>query len=145
MSPPVSSPRPAALHLLFLLLLVQGVSGLAGGLILALEPTGAAIGVPLVWLRGSPFPDYRVPGLFLLVVLGAGPLWVAGRVWRRTTWAWPGALMVGLVLLAWLLVEIRVIGYQNDPPLQAIYGVLGAGIVVLCLAPSVRDDLAGTR
>jgi hypothetical protein len=139
------SSRPAAAYLLFLLLLVQGVSGLAGGLALTLDPTGDAIGLPRVWLEGSPFPDYRVPGLFLLAVLGAAPLWVAARVWQRKAWAWPGALMVGLVLLAWLLVEIRVVGFQNDPPLQVIYGLVGAGIVILCLAPSVREDLAGTR
>ena len=140
-----SPPRPAALHLLVLLLLIQGVSGLAGGLALSLDPTGEAIGLPLIWLRGSPFPDYRLPGLFLLAVLGAVPLWVAARVWRRRAWAWPAALMVGLVLLAWLVVEIRVVGLQDDPPLQAIYGLVGAGIVILCLAPSVRDDLADTR
>jgi hypothetical protein len=112
---------------------------------LVVDPTGDAIGLPLDWLQGSPFPDYRLPGLFLLAVLGAVPLWVAARVWRRRAWAWPGALMVGLVLLAWLVVEIRVVGFQNEPPLQAIYGLVGAGIVILCLAPSVREDLAGTR
>lgn len=143
MTPP--SPRPPTLHLLVLLLLFQGASGLAGGLALTLDPTGSTLGLPAAWLAGSPFPDYRMPGLFLLVVLGVVPLWIAVRVRRREAWAWPGALMVGLLLLAWLVVEIRVVGYHATPPLQLIYGLVGIGIVALCLAPAVRGDLAATR
>jgi len=62
--------------LLFLLLFL-GMSALVGGSGLVADPSGAAIGLPLDLLRGSPFGDYLVPGLVLLIVLGAGPLLAA--------------------------------------------------------------------
>ena len=43
---------------------------------------------------GHPFPDYRVPGLFLLIVLGIGML-VAGVVTLlRVRWWSVGALVM---------------------------------------------------
>ena len=41
--------------------------------------------------------------------------------------------MVGVVLLIWIAVEIAIIGYSNDPPLQPIYLLLGAVITVVGL------------
>jgi hypothetical protein len=35
------------------------------------------------------------------------------------------------VLLGWLTVEIAIVGYSNDPPLQPIYLALGLAIMVL--------------
>lgn len=136
--------RSAALRKLLLALLVfQGVSGVAGGLALTLDTTGTGIGLDPAWLNGSPFPDFRVPGLFLLVILGAGPLLVARLVHRRNPWGWSGSLMVGLTLLAWIYVEILVVGYQADPPLQLVYGLVGLAITSLALHPGVRRALGG--
>ena len=66
------------------------------------------------------------------------PLIVLYGLWVRRPWAWLAALGVGLALLVWITVEILIIGYHAQPPLQLIYGVLGIGIVVLDLLPSVR-------
>lgn len=122
-------------------MVVQGLSGIAGGFGLLSDPTGTAIGIPLDWLRDSPFPDYLVPGAFLFTALGIAPLIVAFGLVRRRTWSWYGALAVGLTLLAWLVVEVLVIGYQPEPPLQLIYGVIGVVIVGLALLPAVRQEL----
>lgn len=130
-----------SVRLLVVLLVFQGLSGLGGGWALSLDPTGTGIGLDPTWLDGSPFPDYRVPGVFLWVVLGLGPLGAALLVLRRSAWAWSAALLTGLVLLAWILVEIAVVGLQMRPPLQLIYGLLGAGITGLALHPTVRERL----
>lgn len=123
------------------LLLFQGASGVGGGIALTLDATGTGIGLDPAWIAGSPFADYRIPGLFLLLVLGVGPLVATALVLRRSPWAWSASLMVGLTLLAWLLVEVAVIGWQSDPPLQLIYGIVGAAIVFLTLHPTVRREL----
>ena len=34
-------------------------------------------------------------------------------------------------LLIWVAVEVAIIGYSNEPPLQAIYGILGVAIVLV--------------
>ena len=142
--PPARDPtvtRPLSVRLLVVLLVFQGLSGLAGGVALSLDPTGTGIGLDPAWLDGSPFPDYGVPGVFLLVVLGLGPLGAALLVIRDSPWAWSAALLTGLVLVAWILVEIGIVGLQMRPPLQLVYGLLGVGITALALHPTVREHL----
>lgn len=114
--------------------LFQGLSGVGGGVGLLADPTGELLGVPLTWLHGSPFPDYFLPGLILLVILGVLPLFVSWGLWKRRSWAWSASLAIGVALLVWILVEVLVVGYQPDPPLQAIYGALGVVILGLGLA-----------
>lgn len=117
------------------------MSGLGGGIGLVADPTGAFVGLPLGWLRGSPFEDYLVPGLVLLTVLGVAPLFAAWGLWTGRRWSWRAGVAIGGALLMWLAAQIAVVGYQSDPPLQLAYGVLGALIVVLALRPSVREAL----
>ena len=35
-----------------------------------------------------------------------------------------------MALLIWVVVEIAIIGYSNEPPLQAIYLVVGVGVAL---------------
>lgn len=130
--------RPVSLYVLMAALLFQGMSGVVGGLGLVTDPTGRAVGLPISWLQGSPFNDYLVPGLILLLGLGVFPLFVLYGLWARYAWAWIAALVVGLALIVWIGAEILIIGYYAQPPLQLIYGVLGFAIVALSVFPSVR-------
>jgi peptidoglycan/LPS O-acetylase OafA/YrhL len=126
-------------------ILLQGISGVAGGYALMADPSGALIGLPLVWLEPTPFSDYFVPGTILLTVLGVCPLVVGWGLCRRRSWAWCGSLLVGASLAIWILVEIIMIGYQPDPPLQAFYGLLSLVILALSSARSVRQRLLQTE
>lgn len=130
--------RSLAIRILVGLLLFQGVSGLAGGSGLTMDPTGAAVGLDQEWLNGSPFADYLIPGIILLVVLGIGPLIVAVGIFRRLRWAWTASLLAGLALLIWIIVQVVIVGYMAQPPLQLVYGLIGCGIVATTLLPSVR-------
>lgn len=133
--------RPTSLYVLVAALAFQGVSGVGGGIGLALDPTGASIGIPLGWLGGSPFPDYFIPGVVLSTVLGLAPLVMAYGAWTGSWWSWPGSLLTGVALLLWLTLEIAVIGYQAEPPLQLIYGIVAAVILGASLTPGVRTYL----
>jgi len=130
--------RPITVYLLVAALLFQGLSGVAGGIGLILDPSGRSLQLPLNWLEGSPFSDYLIPGWILLLVLGIFPLIVFYGLWRRQYWGWLGALLVGLALIIWIAVEILIIGYQPQPPLQLIYGTLGLIILILALLPGVQ-------
>ena len=132
-------------HALTTTILLQGISGLVGGYALMADPSGALIGLPLVWLEGTPFSDYFVPAIILLSVLGVCPLVVAWGLWRTRSWAWYGSLLVGASLAIWILVEIIMIGYQPDPPLQAFYGLLSLMILALSSVRSVRQRLLQTE
>ena len=76
---------------------------------------------------------YLVPGLILFSVLGLGPLVAARLGWVRHPFAPTAALVVGVGLLIWVAVEVAIIGYSNEPPMQVIYGILGAAIVLVAI------------
>ena len=110
-----------------------GVGAIAGGLALIVGPRGEVIPLPLSALAGSPFETYLGPGLVLFTVLGLGPLVAAWLALTRHPLAAFAAFSVGVALLIWVAVEIAIIGYSNEPPLQAIYVVMGAVITVVAV------------
>jgi hypothetical protein len=99
-------------------------------------PSGIALirdgmGLNTAWIDHTLLPDYTVPGLLLLVVIGGGmPLAAAAALWRPRL-ALPAALAMGTVLLAWLAIETLMIGWHGGPQLglDLVYGALGLGLV----------------
>ncbi|MBL8984585.1 MAG: hypothetical protein JNL26_20530, partial [Gemmatimonadetes bacterium] len=68
-----------------------GIYGLAG-----------AAGVPVEWLQGTPFADYRIPSLILLVVVAGAHAFAAVRVGRRMPDARRISMAAGAILLGWI-------------------------------------------
>jgi len=124
---PLSRVAKAAVVLEILL----SIGALGGGLVLMIAPRGEIMPLPLSALAGSPFDTYLVPGLILFGVLGVGPLVAALLAWLRHPLAPTAAFVVGVGLLIWVAVEVAIIGYSNEPPLQAMYGILGVLIVLV--------------
>ena len=120
-----------------------GVGALAGGAALMLGPRGEILPLPLSALEGSPFDNYFVPGLILFGVLGIGPLLAARLIWLRNRLAPPATILVGVALLVWLAVEIAIVGYSDNPPLQPFYLLLGATITIVGLAWKVSNRSSG--
>jgi hypothetical protein len=112
---------------------VLGIGALGGGFVLIVAPRGEIMPLPLSAFAGSPFETYLGPGLILFTVLGLGPLIAARLAWIRHPLAPVAASVVGAALLIWVAVDIAIIGYSNEPPLQAIYLVLGAAITAVAL------------
>ncbi len=135
MTDQIAMRRPAALWILLALLLIQGLGGLAGGLSLALKPDGSIMKMPLSYLDGSPFSDFLIPGLILLLVLGVLPLVAAAGLWLGRRWAWYAAFAVGCALMIWILVEITIVPFSW---LQPAFGVVGVLIFALAVLKSVR-------
>ena len=130
--------RPAAAIFLIALMVFQGMSGVFGGAGLVIDPTGNMMRMPLRWLEGSPFGNYLVPGIILLLVLGVFPLVVSWYLRKPSRNAWLGALITAGGLLVWLAVQVSIIGYQPRPPLQLIYAVEALLILASALIPRVR-------
>ena len=107
-------------------LLVFGALNAFGGGYYGLS---GAKGVPTEWLEGSPFSDYFVPSLILLVVVGGAFMVAAIAVLRNLRIARLAALTAGIVVLGWLTVQLAIIGYVSW--MQPTTAIAGALVLVL--------------
>ena len=134
----MKSKKPKLVIVLIISVFFQALSGLGGGVFLIADPTGETLNLPLSFLSNSPFSDYLNPGIILFTVLGVCPLIVTAGLWKRKYWGWLGSLLLGVALLIWIIVEIIIIGYQPNPPLQLIYGILGVVILLMTSLSRVK-------
>jgi hypothetical protein len=130
--------KPVTVKILIILIVFQALSGLFGGAGLIIDSSGKFLNIPLEWLEGSPLSDYFIPGIILFAVLGIFPSIVIIGLLKSKYWGWIGSVLLGIALIIWIIVEIIIIGYQADPPLQLIYGILGVIILSLCFLPNIR-------
>ena len=117
---------------------VIGVGALFGGYGLLSDAEG--LGVKESWLEGTPFADYRVPGLVLLAVIGGGMLLTATSALLRSRFGGLAALTMGLTLLVWGAVETITIGYRGAAQL-----VLLAVFVVAPALPLIKIGWDSSR
>jgi hypothetical protein len=110
------------------LIALNGAAGLAA-LAGARYGLGGAPGVPTEWLEGSPFADYRVPGLILGGVYAPATLAAAWAVSRRRRRAPEVALAAGAIQVGWIAAQLRIIGYRH--PLQPIMFCVGLADLML--------------
>ncbi|HEV2195065.1 MAG TPA: hypothetical protein VGR55_05765 [Candidatus Acidoferrum sp.] len=106
-------------RLLLVLLVLNGLGGVAGGIALMKN----VMPFPEVWLQHTPFQSYFVPGLILCLVVGGGHLVAAFILLWRTSVARIASLIAGLVLMGWMAGELRLIGFQA--PIQVWFVTMG--------------------
>ena len=100
-----------------------GLGALGGGFMLVKDPSGSALGVPLSFLEGSPFPDFLIPGIFLLVVNGAGSIIGAAFSFSRRRYAQETAILLGAILAAWIVIQVIII--RSLSWIHVLYFILG--------------------
>ncbi len=121
-------PDQAMRILLIILTSFLGLTAIAGGV-------GLLAGVaapPVEALSGSPFKDYTLPGLALLILVGGSGLAAAYLTARRSQYAPLACAAAGAIIVIYEVVEILVIG---SPPgvarnLQIFYFTLGVLILL---------------
>ncbi len=118
---------------------VQAAGAIGGGIGLVQDPV-ANIGMPVRVLEGTPFENYLIPGLILLVVVGLFSLFVFVGLLLRWRAAWWLSLASGGGQLIWIITEVALLGNlgASGIALQVVFGVVGAGVVLLALAGPTR-------
>lgn len=115
---------------------VVAAGALPAGWALAADPSGDVLRLPLEWLAGTPFRDYLIPGLVLLLVNGAGQAtgcWLTVK--RRPAYRAAAGALGGLLML-WIVLQLYWIGYQSL--LQPLYLAIGALEIELARRTSKR-------
>ncbi len=106
-----------------------GLGAVGGGLGLALEPSGANLGIPLALLENTPFSSYLVPGIVLFTVNGLGSLLGAAASFIRHRYAGETAMALGVFLVAWIMLQVY--WFAGIHWLHALYFGLGSLELVL--------------
>jgi hypothetical protein len=117
---------------------VVGVGALYGGTRLLVD--AEALGLRTSWLDGTPFPDYRVPAVLLIAVIGGGMLVTALAVLLGSRFSRLAAFAMGVILLVWGVVETLAIGYQGVGQLLLVGVFVIAPALALLRVSSHRRD-----
>jgi hypothetical protein len=112
-----------------LCLLINGAGAMYGGGLLVLDPSGSELGLPLSWLEETPFRDFFLPGLVLLLVNGVCSLYVLGALVFHAHRAAKLVVVQGLLLSGWIGIQVLMV--QRYHPLQVIMGAIGLALLLL--------------
>jgi hypothetical protein len=131
--------RPGTVIAQLVLAALQAVGAIGGGIGLVADPVNN-IGMPVSLLDGTPFKDYLIPGLILLIVVGLFSLLVFVGLLLRWKAAWWLSLASGGGQVIWIIAEVALLGYLSGAGigLQIVFGIVGLGVVVLALTRPTR-------
>jgi hypothetical protein len=94
--------------------------------------------LPPAWLQGTPFSDYTIPGLILLIVIGGGMLVAAITVFIQREWAVLFSAAMGLAMIGFEVFEVVIIDRYADaisPSTIAQQALMsGLGLIIFGLA-----------
>jgi hypothetical protein len=110
------------------LLIFNGVSALAGGSSLILDPTGKSIGMPVTILSHSPFGNFLIPGILLYVINGLSSILIAIAVIIRMRHSSYLISLQGLVSLSWIVIQVILI--RSVVLLHYVYGGLAVLLII---------------
>ena len=111
-----------------------GVLALVGGLLLAIAPDGSLLNADPAALVGSPFADYRWPGLLLAILVGGGYLLTGIWQWRGGRGARALSILAGFGLVVFEAAELLWLGFQ---PLEMMFALVGAAVATMALLGAV--------
>jgi hypothetical protein len=138
---PVASVRPAVARrprrILAALEVSTGIMALVGGVLLAVAPDGSLLKADPFVLAGSPFSDYRWPGVLLAGLVGVGYLFTGFWQWRSGRGARALSVFAGVGLVAFEAGELLWLGFQ---PLEAVFAIVGATVATLALVAPTEDS-----
>ena len=115
-----------------------GVMAIIGGLLLVLAPDGSLLNADPAALTGSPFGDYRWPGVLLTILVGGGYLLTGIWQWRGGRGAWVLSLFAGVGLIAFEAAELLCLGFQSLELVFALVGISVATMAILRLRTDGR-------
>ena len=138
-------------YLIMVLIVFQFISAIPAGWAMITDPSGKNLGIPLDILEHSPFPDFLIPGLFLLIFLGMFPVFILYglitkkelkwtqpiNLYKNQHWSLTFAYYLGLLLVLWINMQLLFI--QEYFILQVVFSLLGIVIVFLTHLPKTKQ------
>jgi len=137
-------------NLLIFLLGFLSLGAFYGGIVLIISPDGTIFGMPLELLNNSPFKNYFIPGVILLVTFGILPVYVIYGLLKKPDnkffnrlnllydyhFAWTFAVYTGIAQIIWI--NIQTLMLNSVGIIHTIYAGFGILIVCIALLPQTR-------
>lgn len=137
--------------LLVFLLGFLSFGAIYGGIILIISPNGSVFQMPTDALRYSPFKDYLIPGVILLVTFGLMPAYVIYALIKKPEnrimqslnliydhhFSWTFSIYTGIALIIWI--NIQTLIFNAVEAIHTFYSTLGILIVCISLLPKLRN------
>ena len=115
-----------------------GLGAIGGGMMALLNPQGPD-GMPANVLDGSPFHDFLVPGIFLLVVLGLGNIFCGIMTLKKSELRSFLSGVWGVLMVLWIIIQCVILNAIVE--LHVIFFVLGLVQAVLAAVTMFRLQL----
>jgi hypothetical protein len=104
--------------------------------LISLSAFAGSAGLVAGWLRLGEALDQRLPlgspvigGIALAIIVGLPTAWLAWLAWRADARADAAALLIGMLLIGWILVELAFI--REVSFFHPLYVVVGAVLIVV--------------
>jgi len=114
-----------------ILLFFLSLNAIGGSLFLIADPSGKLIQIPLELLNGTPFNNYLIPGIILLVSIGIFSLATAIATIKKTKSCIWLIIIQGCVLIGWLTIELLLNPLFFEPVLHFPLYVIGILLIVV--------------
>ena len=114
--------------LIVVLLLINGLGAIFGGLNLIIHPDGSSMQMSLDWLEPSPFRNYLIPGILLLAFNGIFSLFVLIRLFLKHKHNEILVIAQGLILTFWI--AIQMIMLKAVVGIQIFYAAVGLLLIL---------------
>lgn len=89
------------------ILIFIGILALGGGLVLVLFPEGEMMDFPLSLLDKTPFDDYFLPGLLLIILIGLSSLISAALIKKDYFQYSKFMIYQACLIIGWLIVQLQ--------------------------------------
>ena len=120
-----------------------------GGISFILEPDGSLLKIDTEWLNRTPFKNFFIPGILLILFMGVLPVIAliglftkkklrflsALNCFPEKRWGWTFALYSGIITNIWIIVQQLFTEYFVLQPVIAAVGML---IIITSLLPRVQ-------
>ncbi len=105
------------------------IGAIPAGFSMIIQPDGSGLGMTTDLLKGSPFPDFLIPGLFLFIVNGLLNLAAAILSFISNKYSGIPGLFLGAALVTWICVQVYYIHLSSF--MQPLFFFIGLTEIVL--------------
>jgi hypothetical protein len=137
-------------NLLIFLLGFLSLGAFYGGIVFIISPDGPKFGMPLDMLNNSPFKNFLMPGIILLVTFGIFPAFTILGLLKKPEnkflnhlnllydyhFTWTFAIYIGIAQIIWINIQTLILNAVDI--FHTIYSGLGILIVCIALLPQTR-------